>query len=64
MNEILPEQFRPSPTYPSLQVQLYEPMVLLHTATLLQFCSADEHSSISGNKVNKVVKYRFTFNWK
>ena len=63
MNEFLPElgQFLSSPTYPALQVQLYEPIVLLHTATWLQVCSPVEHSSISGNTVNKLVKSPLTF---
>ena len=64
MKEFLPEleQLLPSPTYPALQVQLYEPIVLLHTATWLQLCSPVEHSSISGNTANKLVKSPLTFN--
>ena len=31
----LPLQVRPSPEYPELQVQLYDPLLLLHTALAL-----------------------------
>ena len=43
-------------------MQLYEPIVFLHTVTWLQLCSPVEHSSISGNTANKLVKSPLTFN--
>ena len=46
--EMLPErQIFPSPQYPCLHVQLYDPLVLLHTASALQFVFPIAHSSIS-----------------
>ena len=46
--EMLPErQIFPSPQYPCLHVQLYDPLVLLHTASALQFVFPTAHSSIS-----------------
>ena len=44
---LLPLQDHPSPEYPGLHEQLYEPSVLLHTASALQLCSSVPHSSIS-----------------
>ena len=44
----LPLQVRPSPEYPGLHVQLYDPLVLLHTASALQLCFTSAHSSTSG----------------
>ena len=43
----LPLQFRPSPEYPDLQVQLYDPLLLLHTASALQCFNPSAHSSTS-----------------
>ena len=43
----LPLQVRPSPEYPGLQVQLYEPLVLLHSELALQLSIPVEHSSMS-----------------
>lgn len=44
----LPLQVHPSPKYPVLHEQVYDPMVLLHTASALQlWVSAVEHSSKS-----------------
>ena len=43
----LPSQLYPSPVYPSLQVQLNDPLVLLHTAFSLQLCVDDAHSLTS-----------------
>ena len=43
----LPLQVRPSPEYPGLQVQLYEPLVLLHSELALQLSFPVEHSSMS-----------------
>ena len=45
-----PMQFHPSPRNPGLQVQLYDPLVLLHTASALHLCVPVAHSSISKNK--------------
>ena len=44
---LLPLQDHPSPEYPGLHEQLYEPSALLHTASALQLCSSVAHSSIS-----------------
>ena len=43
----LPLQVRPSPEYPGLQVQRYEPLVLLHSELALQLSFPVEHSSMS-----------------
>ena len=44
----LPLQFLPSPSYPFLQRQIYDPSVLVHKALILQlFDNDDSHSSIS-----------------
>ena len=43
----LPEQDSPSPEYPGLHIQLYDPLVLLHTASTLQLCCPLAHSSTS-----------------
>ena len=43
----LPLQFRPSPENPDLQVQLYDPLLLLHTALALQCFNPSAHSSTS-----------------
>jgi len=43
-------QFFPSPWYPGLHVQLYEPLVLLQTASELQLWVSVAHSSISETK--------------
>ena len=43
----LPWHSRPFPWYPSLQVQLNDPLVLLHTASTLQLCVPVSHSSKS-----------------
>ena len=40
-------QFFPSPEYPGLHEQLYDHLVLLHTASALQLCCPLAHSSIS-----------------
>ena len=40
-------QFLPSPWYPALHVQLYEPLVLLQKASELQLWVPLAHSSIS-----------------
>ena len=44
---IIPLQVRPSPEYPGLQVQLYDPLLLLHTASALQCFNPTAHSSTS-----------------
>ena len=53
--QILPVQFRPSPVYPGLHSQMCDPLVLLHTASKLQLCVADAHSSTSEIKLNSVT---------
>ena len=46
--EMLPKrQILPTPKYPDLHVQLYDPLVLLHTASALQLVFPVAHSSIS-----------------
>ena len=50
----LPSQLYPSPVYPGLQVQLNDPLVLLHTAWLLQ-CVLESHSLTSEIKLNTVI---------
>ena len=47
----LPLQSRPSPTYPGLQVQFNDPLVLLHNASALQLCVPATHSSMSEKNV-------------
>lgn len=51
----LPVQVLPSPEYPGLHVQLYDPLILLHSASALQLCVPVAHSSIS-----KYAHYLFT----
>ena len=46
----LPVHVCPSPEYPGLHVQLYDPLVLLHTASALHLCDPLAHSSISEKK--------------
>ena len=46
-----PLQRIPSPWYPGLHVQLYDPLVLLHIASELQLCFRAAHSSISRSYV-------------
>ena len=49
---LLPEQLNPSPENPLLQVQVYDPFVLLHVALRLQLLApGEEHSSISTIKI-------------
>ena len=43
----VPVQFRPFPSYPLLQEQLCDPIVLLHIAFPWQLCSLVTHSSMS-----------------
>lgn len=43
----LPVQLCPFPEYPVLQVQLYDPLVLLQTAFKSQMCGSFLHSSVS-----------------
>ena len=46
-NMLLPVQLLPSPEYPGLQVQLWDPSVLLHTALMSQLWVLIIHSSLS-----------------
>ena len=46
----------PFPAYPGLQVQRYEPIVLLHCAFMLQAGGEEVHSLISENNKNKNIK--------
>ena len=48
----LPVQVCSSPEYPGLHVQLYDPLVLLHTASELQLCDSLAHSSMSEKKLH------------
>lgn len=49
LKNISPWQSLPSPEYPGKQLHRYVPFVLLHTASALQSCVSEEHSSISDN---------------
>ena len=49
-----PLQLLPFPIYPALHVQMWDPLVLLHTALASQLWELDEHSSTS------VVRYKKT----
>ena len=51
----LPSQLYPSPMYPGLQVQLNDPLVLLHTASSLQLCVPESHSLTSEIRLNTVI---------
>ena len=42
-----PVHFLPSPEYPALHAQVYDPIILLHTALTPQLLELAEHSSIS-----------------
>ena len=46
-NRVSPVQTCPSPEYPGLQEQLYDPSVLMHTAPALQLNVSNVHSSTS-----------------
>ena len=46
-NMLLPVQLLPSPEYPGVQVQLWDPSVLLHTALMSQLWVLIIHSSVS-----------------
>ena len=51
ISNILPVHVKPSPSYPSLQSQLYEPLLLMHAAFTWQlFWSGLRHSSTSGGR--------------
>ena len=50
----LPLQVLPSPEYPGLHVQLYDPLVLLHAASALHLFLSVAHSSISDRKENSL----------
>ena len=50
---ISPVQLRPSPVYPALQVQLYEPWVLTQSAFAWHLCVAEVHSLTSDIKKQK-----------
>ena len=49
----------PSPKYPGLHEQVYDPLVLLHNAFLQQLCIGVTHSSISAIRVNKLLSYTY-----
>jgi len=49
-NSISPAQSCPSPEYPGLQEQLYEPSVFMHIAPALQLNVPKAHSSTSEKK--------------
>ena len=49
----LPAQVLPSPVYPTRQVQVYDPSVLVHSALVSHsFVSGLAHSSMSAGKEN------------
>lgn len=50
-----PRQFRPSPKYPVLQEQLYDPLVLLQPASALQWWVDSAHSSISNKNKDRTL---------
>ena len=52
---ISPLQLRPSPVYPALQVQLYEPWVLTQSALAWHLCVAEVHSLTSNKKKKKQI---------
>ena len=45
-------QDHPSPEYPGLHLQLWDPLVLVHRALALQVRSPTTHSSSSESKLN------------
>ncbi len=53
--KISPVQFCPAPVYPGLQVQLYEPRVLLQSACTPQTRVDSAHSSMSIEKFNSCL---------
>ena len=53
----LPSQSVPSPEYPSLQVQLYDPSLLLHKALTLHLSVPKAHSSTSGKHIKVVLLF-------
>ena len=54
---IIPWHDCPSPVYPSLQVQLWEPSVLVQFAVTSQAWLPLRHSSISGSKNDTDIEY-------
>ena len=62
-----PVQFHPSPMYPGLHVQLYDPLVLLQTALELQLWVIPSHSLMSeiilknGYKLSLQSEFLFIF---
>ena len=66
INGFLPKrvQFRPSPVYPSLQLQLYDPLLFLHLAWTLQRCVLRKHSSTSENGQRRTYFFlEYTERW-
>ena len=47
MKSVIPLQIIPSPAYPGLHVQVYDPLVLLQSALLLHLCFPVRHSLLS-----------------
>ena len=61
-NMLLPVQLLPSPVYPGLQVQLWDPSVLLHTALMSQLWVLIIHSSVSRKEsAQRSQKYNIYF---
>jgi len=58
---ISPVQLRPSPVYPALQVQLYEPWMLTQSALAWHLCVAEVHSLTSDIKKNMSFSHMSTF---
>ena len=50
-----PRQLLPSPEYPGLQEQLYDPLVLIYSASALQSLVALAHSSIYSKSKDSTV---------
>ena len=55
---LLPVHVSPSPEYPGMHVQLYDPLILSQIASALQICVSVAHSSMSERKtsINNLVR--------
>ena len=58
---ISPVQLRPSPVYPALQVQLYEPRMLTQSALAWHLRVAEVHSLTSDKKKSISFSHMSTF---
>ena len=55
-----PSQSRPFPTNPGLHVQLFDPLVLLQKASILQSCNPSTHSLMSERMKYSIINNRTT----